>query len=319
MSEMDQAFILAYATDDAQRVPTSAARTSRPAETPVSRVAPATMAAPHFGREAAPPDPYVAAAGQDAMWAPAPAAGEPLRERRPLSSFAPTKQPQRESFQPMLEVDAFRWPATVEDLLGAHRGLLMPVVEQLLSVSQEGRSMVGIAGAHSGAGCTTLLLSLARLLVEAGPAVAIVDGDFATAGLARQLGLTVTAGWENVLAGQLPLAECVVRSLEDRLALLPLVGREDLAGELLSGIQTSVSAGMLRYHYDLVLFDLGAAGQGPQTSIAQSIVEHCRLDAGIIVADTSADEEASIQSIDQLMSLFGSACLGLIGNESSGA
>jgi len=263
---------------------------------------------PHFGVYEG-SDPYSAAM--------APAAAEESRQRHPLSAFSPPEQ--TESFRPVLEVDSFRWPTILEDLLVAHRALLLPVVEQLLAAREEGRSMVGIAGARPGAGCTTMQLCLARLLAESGKLVAIVDANFASAGLARQLGLEITAGWEDVLLGQVPLAECVVQSLEDRIALLPLAGRKDLPSDLLTNIQTSISAGVLRYHYDLVLFDLGAAGQEPQQSMAQSLVNHCRLDASIIVADASTDDAASSRQIDQLLSIFDSSCLGLIGNNAEAA
>jgi hypothetical protein len=92
------------------------------------------------------------------------------------------------------------------------------------------------------------------------------------------------------------------------------VNCHSLPSELLAGIQTSVSAGVLRYHYDVVLFDLGSPAEGPQLAAVQNILEHCRLDASILVADTSANDVESGQSIDHLMSLLGSSCLGLIGN-----
>ena len=122
------------------------------------------------------------------------------------------------------------------------------------------------------------------------------------------------AGWEQVLTGELPLAECAVRSLEDNTVLLPLTKPTSAAHELLSSIQTSVTAGVLRYHYDIVLFNLGAAAQTPQHEAASSIMQHCRLDAGIIVADTTP---AGGEPIDALLSLFGSTCLGVVGNSAS--
>jgi hypothetical protein len=46
----------------------------------------------------------------------------------------------------------------------------------------------------------------------------------------------------------------------------------------------------------------------------QNIIEHCRLDVGIIVAPTGAKDVVTLHGIDQLSSLFGPLCLGVIGN-----
>lgn len=275
--------------------------------------APEPVPAPHFQlrsnsvaaegptRSVAPPQPT------DASTAPA----EPASERRPLSAFSVPEQPATTAFQPVFEVDAFRWPRITDDLLNAHHALLIPVIEQLLEVSAQGRSLIGLAGTRCDVGCATLLMSLSRLLTSAGKSVAVVDANFSKASLGRSLGLDFDAGWGNVLTGELPLAECVVSSLQDNTVLLPLTKPTSAAHELLASIQTSVTAGVLRYHYDLVLFNLGAAAQQPQNEAALSIMQHCRLDASIIVADTAPTVG---DPMDTLLSLFGSTCLGVVGN-----
>jgi len=242
---------------------------------------------------------------------------EPANQRRPLSTFSPPERPVTTEFNPVFEVDAFRWPKITDDLLSAHHPLLTPVAEQLLTVSEAGRSLVGVAGTRLGIGCTTVQMCLARMIADAGKSVVLVDANFAQARLARDLGLEFDTGWEDVLTGRLPLAECVVNSLQDRMALLPLAQPNTAPAELLASIQTSVTAGVLRYHYDLVLFNLGAAGQPPQLSAAQSVLQHCRLDASIIVADTAKNGSADLAQIDPLMSLFGQTCLGVIGNSAA--
>ena len=231
--------------------------------------------------------------------------------RRPLSTFSAPVEPVATAFKPVFEVDGFRWPKITDDLLAAHHQLLVPVAEQLLDVSEQGRSLVGIAGTRPNVGCSTILMCLARLVASVGKSVALVDANFAKASLAHDLGLQFGTGWENVLSGELPLAECVVKSVEDSIALLPLARQNGSATELLASIQTSVTAGVLRYHYDVVLFNLGDAAAPPQDEAAMSVMQHCRLDTSIIVADT---ERTGIDPLDTLMSLFGQKCLGVIGN-----
>jgi hypothetical protein len=128
------------------------------------------------------------------------------------------------------------------------------------------------------------------------------------------LGLEFDRGWEDVLAGNLPLAECAVASLMDMMTLIPLGGPAESEVERLSSIQSSVIAGMLRYHHDLVLFDLGSASDPRQLVAIERIVEHCRLDAGVIIATVDARDAITVHGVGQLNAVFGPLCLGTIGN-----
>lgn len=238
----------------------------------------------------------------------------PAQERRPLSAFSAPETPPSTAFNPVFEVDAFRWPKITNELLTAHHELLIPVADHLLDVCEQGRSLVGLAGTRPNVGCSTLMLSLARLVGSLGKTVALVDANFTKASLGRDLGLEFGAGWESALKGELPLAECVVKSLDDQMALLPLAQTHTQTNGLLGSIHTSVTAGVLRYHYDLVLFNLGAAAEEHQDEAAYHVMQHCRLDANIIVADS---EDTGIAPMDTLLSLFGDTCLGVIGNSAA--
>ena len=333
-SQIDEAFIQAYATPQANSPPASLPPASllqqakqptgpphiqippatqqpaptQPAPTQRAAWAPEPVPAPHFH---VPHDYQTTSVVPLAQTAEAVAPVQPIAERRPLSSFSAPEQPVTTAFNPVFEVDGFRWPKITDDLLSAHHQLLVPVAEQLLDASEQGRSLIGIAGTRPNVGCSTVLMCLARLVASVGKSVALVDANFSKAALARNLGLEFETGWENVLAGELPLAECVVKSLQDRMALLPLARQTGSATELLASIQSAVTAGVLRYHYDVVLFNLGNAAEPPQDHATHSIMQHCRLDASIIVADT---ERTGLDPLDTLLSLLGQNCLGVIGN-----
>ncbi len=254
MNQIDQAFIQAYAPAEATGVPPGDAVLPMAAE---------PIPAPHF-RMPVDTTAYADTVAMQRELLVVEGSEAPAGPRRPLSTFAAPEQ--ATAFQPVFEVDAFRWPESVCHLLESHESLLSPVVEQLVTASEAGRSMVGIAGLRPGVGCSTVLMCLARLLAETGKSVAMVDGNFASSALAKSLGIEFEIGWEDVLAGKVPLAESIVNSINDQIALLPLSGSPSLAvspSDLLAGIQTSVSAGVLRYHYDVVLFDLGSSSKYP--------------------------------------------------------
>jgi Mrp family chromosome partitioning ATPase len=315
MSVIDRAFIRAYEIDD-QPAPSAPAT-----DVAALRSAPAPRRTPIVEAPAenlAPPKPHFRVVSE-----PAPARAErqtpadrpATTERRPLSAFAVQPRTVDSRFQPSLEVDAFRWSSVCDDLAHNHKTRWQAAVNMLLAADDAGRSLIGVAAAASGAGATTVLACLARLLVDAGKTVAIVDANFANHQLASALGLGADVGWEDVLAGQVPLAEGVVHSLGDRMALLPLARGGAAAADGLESIHASVTAGVLRYHYDMVLFDLGALADPVQGPLALRVVRHCRLDGVVLVARPQdaalVQPELLVQSAPELAAM----CLGVVENQ----
>jgi Mrp family chromosome partitioning ATPase len=187
-------------------------------------------------------------------------------------------------------------------------------VETLLAADDAGRSLLGVGAQSAGAGCTTLVACLARLLVEAGKTVAIVDANFARPGLATHLGLAAEIGWEDVLSGRVSLAEAVVHSLGDRVSLLPLAIGGPAAASRLETIHASVTAGVLRYHYDIVLFDLGVVADTQQGPIARRVIQQCRLD-GALVASGRGAAAAQPQQLLRSAPELATICLGVVENQ----
>jgi Mrp family chromosome partitioning ATPase len=298
MSAIDRAFIRAYETDDA----------------PIA-------APPATGR--APAGPLAAAylrvpAGRAAAEQPTPNAPPALAERRPLSAFAPAPTVEAR-FHPGLEVDGFRWPAIAEELCRQHTARWNHLLKSLLAAGESGRSLIGVGGAVRGAGCTTVLTCLAQMLVEAGKTAAIVDGDFAAPGLARSLGMAAEIGWEEVLAGRAPLADAMINSLSDRIAVLPLVQGGAQAAEKLDAIHASVTAGVLRYHYDFVLFDLGALHDDVQGPTARRVARRCRLDGVLLVADPRTTGALGQKQLSHAAPELADVCLGVVENQLAAA
>ena len=305
MSAIDRAFIRAYEADEPVAARNAVERTS------VERLAaasPPVAATPHTRAVARSVSTTAIASAPTAQTAAI------VVDRRPLSAFAQPAQPVEARFKPSLEVDAFRWSAVSTELLERGRPLLQNALQTLLAADDAGRSLIGVGGGQRGAGATTMVACLARLLVEAGKSVAIVDADFLTAGLAPSLGLAAEIGWEDVLAGRVPLAESVVQSISDRVALVPLINGGAPAAEKLDTIHASVTAGVLRYHYDMVLFDLGAVADPVQGVIARRVARQCRLDGFVLTLDANR-AAITAQSLTQTSPELAAICLGVIENQ----
>ena len=201
-----------------------------------------------------------------------------------------------------------------QQLIRRCRQQLEPAVATLLAADDAGRSLLGVGSQSPGAGCTTLVACLARLLVDAGKTVVIVDANFSRPGLGANLGIATENGWEDVLAGNVSLAEAVVHSLGDRLSLLPLVVGGPAAASRLETIHASVTAGVLRYHYDLVLFDLGVVADPQQGPIARRVIQQCRLDGALVAAGRGA-AAAQPQQLLRTAPELATICLGVVENQ----
>lgn len=298
MSSIDEAFIRAYRDEE------SAA--AAPQAPPAAR-APSAPAASRFR-----------VIGHDGAATHGLAVGDG-GPRRPLSSFVEQTPKVDGRFKPSFEVDAFRWSEVSDELVERYATRLRPVQQTLVAADDAGRSLIGVGGVAAGAGATTLVASLARLLVEAGKSVALVDADFAAAGLAESLGLAVEIGWEDVLAGRVPLAECVVHSIADRIALVPLRSGGAAAAEGLDSIHASVTAGVLRYHYDMVLFDLGALTDSARAATACRVARQCRLDGLVLAAGPQRTVAANPQRLMQSAPELAAICLGVVENQLNAA
>jgi Mrp family chromosome partitioning ATPase len=303
MSAIDQAFIRAYEIDDEP----PASRAAISVDQTVVRSAPS-----HHPTAATPPAPHIPVPAEQS------GSSSPGTQRRPLSTFTPQAAAVEARFRPALEVDQFRWPAVVTALVTSYLTRWGRAVDALLDAIESGRTLIGVGSAVRGAGSTTVAACLARLLVDAGKTVAVVDGDFQTAGLAQSLGVAPDTGWEDVLAGRAPLADAAIHSLGDRLALLPLVKGGVSAAEKLDGIHASITAGVLRYHYDVVLFDLGAVVDRQQGPTACRLTRRCRLDS-LVIAATAGDAIACEQLLAAEAPELASICLGVIETQLGGA
>jgi Mrp family chromosome partitioning ATPase len=316
MSAIDQAFIRAYELDEAEPASSHRATARAPQRVVTIQQAKVVESIAVQAVEAAVAQPQVkpVAAAVPPIASPKVVEPQGTSQRRPLSTFAQPTQIVEARFKPALEVDSFRWSTVSQQLINRCRQQLQPAVETVLAADDAGRSLLGVGAQSAGAGCTTLVACLARLLVEAGKTVAIVDANFAKPGLATHLGLAAEMGWEDVLSGRVSLAEAVVHSLGDRVSLLPLAIGGPAAASRLETIHASVTAGVLRYHYDIVLFDLGVVADPQQGPIARRVIQQCRLD-GALVASGRGAAAAQPQQLLRSAPELATICLGVVENQ----
>ena len=236
-------------------------------------------------------------------------AGPPGEPPEPAAATAP------EAFCPLFQTDRFDWPDVCRALDAGAQPHFDRLADALEAGLPQGRKVVGLGGLRRGEGCTTLLLCAARRLASRGLKVLMVDADADDPQLDRRLGLAPEAGWQDVAAGRVALAEAVIESVEDRLAVLPF-GARGADGAAPKGDAPLAAAALeiLRRSYDLVLVDLGpscAAASG-QRLPAQTAAG--AIDAVVLVCDVRSTSREKLAGLQDRLAEAGIAQAGLVEN-----
>ena len=208
---------------------------------------------------------------------------------RALRVLAPAA---KKKFAAVWEVDRFQWPALCDQALAAANDYFRDAGVRLRAAAHEGMRVLAVTSSQRGEGRTTVALSLARCAAAAGAHVALVDADLENPQLAAVLGLETSCGWEDVVVGDLPLAEAAVASLDDRIVLLPLTDDATKRSFALSDARVSQLLRDAADWFDLVIID------APSLAIAERRLfeagTSCPIDAAIVVRDLrhTSEEQA---------------------------
>jgi Mrp family chromosome partitioning ATPase len=249
-------------------------------------------------------DPEIAAVSEQEMPPPAPdtaqvdhdtadALSETSREDDEQAGDQPTVQPQE--FKPIWEVDRFAWPADTSELFDAEANYFRHAGEKLRDACGEGLRVLAITSAKSREGCTTLAMCLARAAADCGLKVVLLDANLARPRLATRLGIKFPHGWQAAVAGEVPLGETAIASLQDGITLLPLNERGDDDEPSLADTRVTEMIGSVASGADLVVIDAGHVGDNPAECFEGGPA--CPVDAMIVVRNvlqTSQDETLAV-------------------------
>lgn len=195
----------------------------------------------------------------------------------------------------MLQVDGFQWPKSCDRLDAEASGPLSQLADALAALAKQGQKVIGLASCSEGEGVTTLLLAVGRRLAKKGLRVVMADANLSDPQLAASLGLLPQIGWEETLAGRLPLAEVAIESLADNLTLLPV--REPLDDSPPNQARLDSGLATLAANSDVVLVDLGCVESSPFA--APKTAGRSQLGAVVLVQNvrqTTPDRLANVQS-----------------------
>jgi Mrp family chromosome partitioning ATPase len=214
-------------------------------------------------------------------------------------------------------VPAFRWPSVCRAAWQRSATDYERVADLIRKQSTGGRRLIGVAGLRPGDGCTTTLLCLAAAMASSERRVILIDANFTSPQLAIQLGIEPTAAWQDVLEHGLSVAQAVIRAERDCVDLLPLDARRFGGPQLAAGLQTSITAGVLRYAYDVVLLDLGAILAPASFAATVHLLENMQIDGALLVADRRRSDKSDLAMAADLLNEHGCEPLGIIENRAA--
>jgi Mrp family chromosome partitioning ATPase len=217
-----------------------------------------------------------------------------------------------EPLVPMWEVDRFQWPSICERLLKDEQSYFAQAGGKLVAAAKDGLKTLGITGSRRGEGRTTLALCLARCAAQSGLNVAMIDADFTRPQLAAVIGLEVAYGWQDAAQGKIPLPEAAVRSLADKITVLPLEPSSVAWPLALADKRVASLIRTVAQSHDLVIVDLGPTSGGSEPLFAAD--ETPPLDAVIVLRDLRYATPSETQAIGQRLHDSGVEAVGIAEN-----
>jgi Mrp family chromosome partitioning ATPase len=210
------------------------------------------------------------------------------------------------------EVDRFHWPRTCEKLFNDEHGYLTRAGDKLLAAVQDGLRVLAVTGSRRGEGRSTLALCLARAAARAGIQTAVMDADFARPQLASKIAVEVAYGWQDAALGRVPLCEAAVKSVADKLTLLPLESSAATRSLSLADPRVTATIRAAAATFELLVLDMGplAAGEG----IGFPPGESCCLDAAIVVRDLRFATVAQSEAVGHVLHEAGVEAVGIAEN-----
>jgi len=211
--------------------------------------------------------------------------------------------------RPAYAVEQFAWPEVCRQLVSSMGGQLDAAAKMLLDRSRIDKKIVFIGSVGRGEGCTTVLLCLAQRLASIGVNCALVDADFERPSLVQSLGVSPAVGWEDVVREQHGIAEVMIQSDEDHLAVLPLRSAIPDARLLANDLHWPATMATLKQHYQVVLVD-GPPAMSQSASTLFSLGSHLGIDSAILV---SSQADAMLPELTNTTGQFAAAGVEVLG------
>ena len=170
--------------------------------------------------------------------------------------------------------------------------------------------VIGVTSPGSGEGKSTTVLNLSYMLAEAGERVLLIEGDMRLPTISRRLGLRVSPGLSNVLAGLCGVKETLQESgLHKRLQIISSGDLPPNPSELLGAKSIDILIEVLSKDYDFILFDLP-----PVAEVSDALVASKQTDGMIVVVRQNYTNRRALTNAMQQLQYVEAKVLGFVLN-----
>jgi len=188
---------------------------------------------------------------------------------------------------PLVVHPDFRWSPVVEQLAagGAFAEQLLTAAEQLL---QEGQGRLLFASAQRQQGATTLAATTARMLIDRGRRVLMVDADLGHAGWTSSLELHSAGSWVEQVEAFEPLQAAMAisrRTSSAFVGLHPVGSRRELPSFLLDYLGQLLVP--FKGQFDATIIDVG-----PISQLLEELSQPARLGTAVMVVQQGGTDAA---------------------------
>jgi capsular exopolysaccharide synthesis family protein len=159
---------------------------------------------------------------------------------------------------------------------------------------------IALTSALPNEGKTTAAIGLARIVAMSGVSTVLVDADMRHPSIANALGLRPAVGLQQVLEGEAPLAEALIRDLDSPLTILPML-RAGLGGSAALG-NGSFDALIedLKAQFDVVIFDAS-----PVLPVVDGRLVAKKADSTVLLVRWRKTPDAAVEMAVHLLQTLG--------------
>ncbi|MCA9100841.1 MAG: hypothetical protein KDA63_06825, partial [Planctomycetales bacterium] len=211
-------------------------------------------------------------------------------------------------------VEAFAWPAVCLDWEQAAAQSLRRTGAWLLAKMVGRHRTVAVTSCRHGEGRTSAAMMLARLGARDGRTSVVVDADVQRPHLTTQLGLQPAVGWTDAIDGTATLAETIMRSATEPIAVIPTLRPLSRLDALSDNLNIGMHLRMLREEFELVVLDVGPLEETGQTTLIKSLTDCGHVDGVLLVRDVRHTGREEADSLGECLRAAAVPVWGVIEN-----